>query len=35
MNDELFDSLQILEKEKNIKPDVLLEAIAKALEVAC
>lgn len=35
MNDELFDSLQILEKEKNIKADVLLDAIAKALESAC
>ena len=35
MNDELFDALLILEKEKNIKSDVLLEAIAKSLEQAC
>ena len=35
MNDELFDALVILEKEKNIKSDVLLEAIAKSLEQAC
>ena len=35
MNDELFDALVILEKEKNIKSEVLLEAIAKSLEQAC
>ena len=35
MNDELFDALLILEKEKNIKSDVLLEAIGKSLEQAC
>ena len=35
MNDELFDALLILEKEKSIKSDVLLEAIAKSLEQAC
>ena len=35
MNDELFDALIILEKEKNIKSEVLLEAIAKSLEQAC
>ncbi len=35
MNDELFDALIILEKEKNIKSDVLLDAIAKSLEQAC
>lgn len=34
MNDELFDALVILEKEKNIKSEVLLEAIAKSLEQA-
>ncbi len=35
MNDELFDALVILEKEKNIKSDVLLDAIGKSLEQAC
>ena len=35
MNDELFDALVIIEKEKNIKSEVLLEAIAKSLEQAC
>lgn len=35
MNDELFDALIILEKEKNIKSEVLLDAIAKSLEQAC
>ena len=35
MNDELFDALVLLEKEKNIKSEVLLEAIAKSLEQAC
>ncbi len=35
MNDELFDALEILEKEKKIESSVLLEAIAKSLEQAC
>ena len=35
MNDELYDSLQYLEKEKNIKADVLMEAIKTSLIAAC
>ena len=35
MNDELFDSLQLLEKEKGIKAEVLMDAIKSSLTIAC
>lgn len=35
MNDELYDSLQYLEKEKNIKAEVLMDAIKTSLVAAC
>ena len=34
MNKELFEALNILEKEKGIKKSVLIEKITKAMEVA-
>ena len=34
MNDELYDALQYLEKEKNIDPQVMMEAIKTALKTA-
>lgn len=34
-NPELFDALAVLEKEKNIEPGVLLDAIEKSLVQAC
>ncbi len=35
MNDELYDALQYLEKEKNIDPQVMMDAIKTALKTAC
>ena len=35
MNNELFEALTILEKEKNISKDTLLEAIRQSLLQAC
>ena len=34
MNKEFFEALNILEKEKGIKKEVLIEKITKAMEVA-
>ena len=34
-SNELFDALNILEQEKNISKDTLLEAIKVSLETAC
>lgn len=34
MNDELYDSLQFLQKEKSIDPEVMMEAIKGALKAA-
>lgn len=34
MNKEFFDALDVIEKERNIKKEVLLEKITKAMEVA-
>jgi N utilization substance protein A len=34
MNKEFFEALNMLEKEKGIKKDVLIEKITKAMEVA-
>ena len=34
MNKELFEALEIIEKERGIKKEVLLEKITKAMEVA-
>ena len=33
MNKEFFDALDVIEKERNIKKEVLLEKITKAMEV--
>ena len=35
MNNELLDALTILEKEKNISKETLLEAIENSLLTAC
>ena len=35
MNNELLEALNILEKEKNISKDTLLEAIESSLITAC
>ena len=35
MNNELLDALTILEKEKNISKETLLEAIENCLLTAC
>ena len=35
MNTELLEALDILEKEKNISKDVMLEAIENSLLSAC
>lgn len=35
MNSELFEALEVLEKEKNISKDTLLEAIEQSLIQAC
>lgn len=35
MNNELLEALNILEKEKNISKDTLLEAIETSLVTAC
>ena len=35
MNNELFEALNILEKEKNISKETLLEAIRQSLLQAC
>ena len=34
-NNELLEALNVLEAEKNISKDVLLEAIENSLQVAC
>jgi N utilization substance protein A len=34
-NNELLEALTILEKEKNISKDTLLEAISNSLMIAC
>ena len=33
MNSELFEALEVLEKEKNISKDTLLDAIKQSLDV--
>ena len=35
MNSELFEALEVLEKEKNISKDTLLDAIKQSLLQAC
>ena len=35
MNNELFEALTILEKEKNISKETLLDAIKESLLLAC
>ena len=35
MNNELMEALNMLEKEKDISKDVLLEAIENSLQTAC
>ena len=35
MNKELLEALEILEKEKNIPKDVMIEAIENSLITAC